>query len=225
MIFVVDAGNRQLFESDLAQMHRQRKAVFVDSIGWKLPVVIDMEIDRYDRDDTLYLLAKDRPDGEVLASVRLLATDGPHLMCDLFAPGCGDATPRGPAIWEVSRFCTAPALGRRARLRLLWEVTCAVMETALLHRIDQVVFAANRALLPLMLNCGWRASVWGPTLPDQDDEVTAVVAQISVEGLRRVRQRHRVAAPALHSTRRACAEGWAQWPACAAALERASSHG
>lgn len=198
MIFVVNAENRRLFESDLAEMHRQRKIVFVDRLGWKLPVVTDMEIDRYDCKDTLYLLAKDRPEGEVRASVRLLATEGPHLMSDVFASACHGAAPRGPAIWEVSRFCTAPSMiGRRSRLQALWELTCGVMESALLHGVNQVIFAANRSLLPLTLNCGWDARPLGSTQPDGNDEVTAVVAQISVDALDRVRQRYGVGAPIL----------------------------
>lgn len=196
MIFVVTAENRRLFESDLTEMHRQRKTVFVDRIGWKIPVVTDMEIDGYDHEDTMYLLAKDKPHGEVLASVRLLPTVGPHLMSDLFAAACRDATPRGPAIWEVSRFCTAPGLqGRNARVALLWEIICGVMETALLYGIDQVIFAANRALLPLALNCGWQARTLGPTMRDEDDEVTAAAAAITPDGLRCVRERHGIPVP------------------------------
>ena len=161
-------------------------------------MVTGMEIDRYDCADTLYLLAKDRPDGHVRASVRLLATEGPHMMSDLFAGACRDASPHGPAIWEASRFCTAPLVrDRRARLGLLWEMTCGVMEAALMYGMNQVIFVANRALLPLMLNCGWDARTLGPTLPDGRDDVTAVAARISVDALRRVRRRHCVAVPAL----------------------------
>ena len=62
MIFVVDAANRRHFATDLAAMHCHRKAVFVDRAGWKLPVIADLEIDRYDLlEDTVYLLAKDEP--------------------------------------------------------------------------------------------------------------------------------------------------------------------
>lgn len=198
MIFLVNADNRRLFESDLTEMHRQRKAIFVDRIGWKIPVVTDMEIDRYDRDDTMYLLLKDTAGGKLLASARLLSTVEPHLMSDLFAAACSDAAPRGPTIWEVSRFCTAPVLPRnRSRVALLWEIICGVMETALLYGIDQVIFAANRALLPLALRSGWQARTLGPTLRDDNDEVTAAAALITPDGLRRVRERHDLPVPVM----------------------------
>jgi acyl-homoserine lactone synthase len=198
MIVVVNAENRSVFEADLIQMYRQRKAIFVDHARWKVPVVGDQEIDCYDREDTIYLLAKERLDSPLLASVRLLSTMKPHLMGDLFTAACRDAPPCGSAVWEVSRFCTTTDLpGRRIRLDLLWEVICGVMETALLYGIDQVIFAANRALLPLALTCGWEAGRLGETLRDEDDEVTAATAVISTAGLRRVRHLHGVSIPAI----------------------------
>lgn len=197
MIFIVDAHNRALFERDLLEMHRQRKAAFVDAAGWNVPVSGDMEIDRYDSHDTTYLLAKTEANaGELLASVRLLPTIGPHLMSDLFLDACSGSPPRGPAVWEVSRFCVNPRLkNRRVRLQLLWEMVCGVIETSLLFGIEQVTFVANAALLPLVLNCGWNAQRLGPTLPDGDDELTAVVATIEPRALRDVRRTFAIAGP------------------------------
>ena len=198
MIFLVNAENREQFAADLRDMHRQRKIVFVDRAGWTIPVLGDAEVDCYDRDETIYLLAKGGPDGQLLASARLLPTTGPHLMSDLFAAACRETPPRGPTVWEVSRFCTTPDLhGRGMRLGLLWEVICGVMEAALLYGIDQVIFAANRALLPLALDCGWDARTLGPALRDQEDEVTAVAAKITRAGLRTIRRRHGVPTPVM----------------------------
>lgn len=196
MLFIVTAENRSLFADELAEMHRQRKRVFVDGLGWKVPVVDDREIDPYDRDDTIYLIAKSEPQGPVMASVRLLPTLGPHLMSDLFRSACGGEPPRGPTIWEVSRFCTAPGIAsRRRRVGLLWEVICGITETALLFGIERVTFQSNGALLPLVLDCGWRAEPLGPSLPDGDDQITAVAASITPDGLQNVRQRFGVPRP------------------------------
>ncbi|MGA9368311.1 MAG: hypothetical protein WBV35_12695, partial [Steroidobacteraceae bacterium] len=115
-----------------------------------------------------------------------------------FSAACRDALPRGPTVWEVSRFCTTPDLPSRGiRLALLWEIICGVMETALLFGIDRVIFAANRALLPLALTCGWEAGKLGETLRDENDEVTAAAAVINTDGLRRVRHLHGVSVPAI----------------------------
>jgi acyl-homoserine lactone synthase len=199
MILVADAGSRGRFAAELAAMHRQRKTVFVDRAGWNIPVVADREVDRYDLlEDTVYLLAKEELHGPLLASARLLTTTGPHLMQAL-VPDCHRAAlPSGPAVREASRFCTAPGLaGRSQRLALLWQIICGVMELALAQGVDQVIFAANRGLLPLALKCGWDAQVVGPTLSDGDDEVTAVAAAITRKGLRNVRDWHGIAGPVI----------------------------
>jgi N-acyl-L-homoserine lactone synthetase len=200
MIVVVDTGNRKQFAADLAVMHRHRKTVFVDRAGWNLQVVADQEIDRYDLlDQTKYLLAKDSPFGQLLASSRLLTTTGPHLLRDLYTASYRAALPSGPKVWEVSRYCTAPGIGGRSRrLSLLWETICGVMEIALGSGIEHVIFAANRALLPLALECGWNARTVGPTIRDGNDEVTAVVAAVTKEGLHNVRNRYDVPEPAMH---------------------------
>lgn len=197
MIFIINAENRVLFEADLIEMHRQRKAVFVDGAGWNVPVTGDLEIDSYDREDTTYLIAKPDPhSNEVLASARLLPTVKPHLMSDLFLDACGGTAPTGPAVWEVSRFCVSRALtSPRQRMVLLWQTVCAVMETALLFGVEQVTFVASSALLPLALNCGWHAATLGPTLQDGDDEITAVAASITPAGLRNVRKRLGISGP------------------------------
>jgi acyl-homoserine lactone synthase len=197
MILIINAENRALFDAELAQMHRQRKAVFVDGAGWSVPVVGDMEIDSYDAEETTYLICKpSSASHQVMASARLLPTVRPHLMTDLFVDACRGSVPRGPAVWEVSRFCVNPQVHtRRRRVELLWEMACGVMETTLLFGVDLVTFVANAALLPLALDCGWKAAPLGPTLPDGNDEVTAVAASITPDGLRAVRTRLGVTGP------------------------------
>src|SRR5690606_39368082 len=65
---------------------------------WALPLSTtkDAEIDSYDRVDTVYLLAKKRPQGPLLPSVRLLRTTGPHLLSELLLPASQGAPLRGP---------------------------------------------------------------------------------------------------------------------------------
>ena len=195
MIYIVTSENRDLFRQDLFQMHRHRRAVFVDRLRWQLPATGLGEIDAYDRRDTIYLIARARPDEPIQASARLLPTDRPHLMGDLFAHACSSPPPCGRSIWEASRFCPAPELSRRARLRSLGEILCGILETCLLFGTEQIVFTANSALLPLTLHCGWQASVLGPTLPDGDDQITAVQVQVHFDGLLALRRRFGIHAP------------------------------
>jgi acyl-homoserine lactone synthase len=198
MVFIVNAENRHLFEHDLLEMHAQRRRVFVERLGWPLPSSGALESDQYDGDDVIYLLVKDDPRGRLRASVRLLRTDRPHPLLDLFHDLCDDPVPQGANVWEVSRFCANPSLtSRRDRLALLWQIICASLETALLFDIEQLTFVANRALRPLALNCGWDAVSLGATRPDRHDEVTAIAAGVTRAGLRRVRERFGIAGPVI----------------------------
>jgi N-acyl-L-homoserine lactone synthetase len=195
MVFLVNAANRHSFEHDLLEMHRQRRRVFVEGLGWPLPLAGAVESDQYDADDVIYLLVKDEPRARLRASVRLLRTDRPHPLLDLFPDLCDGPVPCGANVWEISRFCTDPGrIGRRDRLALLWQIICACLETALQLGIERLTFIANRALLPLALNCGWDAVRLGPTRADRHDEVTAIVVDVTRAGLRRVRDRFGVAA-------------------------------
>ena len=198
MVFIVNAENRHCFEQDLLEMHQQRRRVFVEGLGWSLPLSGAMELDQYDGNDVIYLLVKDDPDARLRASVRLLRTDRPHPLLDLFRGLCAAGVPQGPDVWEISRFCTNPAVtSRRDRLALLWEIICASLETALLFDIERLTFVANRALRPLALHCGWEARVLGATQPDRHDEVTAIAADVTRAGLRRVRGRFGVPGPVI----------------------------
>ena len=194
MIHIVNAENRAIFAADLHAMHRQRKAVFVDGLGWNVPVQGEQEVDAYDRHGTIYLLAHDAS-GDLIGSARLLPTTSPHLMSDHFAHLCQKGVLHGVHTWEASRFCPSLALTHRQRLALLWRIFAAVMETSLLFGIDQAVFTANAALLPLALRAGWQAWCLGPTLPDGSDSVTAIAVEITLDGLRTLRSRFGIDGP------------------------------
>lgn len=196
MIVFVNAENRHRFERQLREMHAQRHQVFIDTLGWPLPSAAGEERDQYDHEDLLFLLALDESHGRVQASVRLLPTDRPHPLLDLFSGLCAAEVPMGPRVREISRFCVSPAIvGRRARLRLLWEIICGSLETALACGFERLTFVANRALKPLAIGCGWDAVVLGPTLQDREDEVTAIAVSVSQSGLERVRHRFGIGGP------------------------------
>lgn len=199
MVFLVNAENRHMFTHDLLEMHLQRRQVFVDTLGWPLPLAGEVESDQYDDDDgVIYLLVKDDLRGRVRASVRLLQTDRPHLLLDMFPGLCDGPVPRGPKVWEISRFCPCPTLVRRHdRLASLWQIICGCLEAALTCGIEQLTLVANKALRPLALNCGWEAVSLGATRRDGRDEVTAIGVHVTQAGLQRVRDRFGITAPVL----------------------------
>lgn len=197
MICIINASNRTGFERELADMHRLRALATADASNWEVACVEDGDVDVYDRSDATYLLAKhDCARGALLASARMLPTDRAHLLRDTFAEACLGPMPGGSTIWEVSRFCIHPDVRRRRdRAVLLRQMTCAVMETALLFGVEAVIFVATGSLMRYVLNCGWTATALGPTLHYPAAAITAVQALITPEGLRGARRRFRFRGP------------------------------
>lgn len=196
MIAIVTAENRVHHQDELLEMHRQRKVVFVDRLRWPLTVSDDLEIDDYDSADSIYLLSLDPAARTLLASLRLLPTTGRHLMSDRFGHLCDQGVPRGPAIWEASRFCVNPAIGAQAPShQQLWRMIAGTLEAGLLFGIDRVTFVAGRALMPLVFAAGWQVTPLGTAVAGDKDRVTAMAAEVTVDGLREVRRRHTVPSP------------------------------
>jgi N-acyl-L-homoserine lactone synthetase len=88
----------------LDKMFRLRAKVFNDRLGWQVKVRDDRETDRFDELNPLYVVETDEQ-RNVLASLRLLPTTGPHMLSDVFnelmAP---ELIIRSPRVLESSRF-------------------------------------------------------------------------------------------------------------------------
>lgn len=148
-----DAAMRGMFEA--------RKRVFVDLLGWDLPVLAGRyEVDQFDDPHARYLILTDR-DQNHLASARLLPTVRPHILGDLFADLCEDAPPQGLDIYEITRFClerSASAAHRReARNRLV----TALADYALANGITAYTGVAEMGWLQQILAFGWRCRPLG----------------------------------------------------------------
>lgn len=207
MIHIITAENRRHFHHALMEMHRQRKAVFIDQLKWRLQESAGLEIDAYDSAEAVYLVEADAPRAPISASARLLPTTQPHLLGDVFPELCAAAPPIGPHVWEATRFCPAPATPHGApRQAMLGRVIAAIMETALLFGIERVTYVANRALAPMAQRAGWEVAALGPAHGTGRDKLRAFAAEIDAKGLRRVRERFSIAGPLTRFTPGALAQ-------------------
>lgn len=187
MIHIITEENRHLFHHALVEMHRQRKSIFIDQLRWGLEAPQGLEIDQFDAIEAIYLVESQNA-REVTGSVRLLRTDRPHMMSELFAHLCADGVPRSPRIWEVSRFCPSPDTPKGApRQKTLARMIAGIMETGLLFGIERVTFVASAALAPLALSVGWDARPLGAAVRMGRERVHAIAAAITQDGLRAVR--------------------------------------
>lgn len=195
MIHIVTRDNRRLFHHALMEMHRQRKEVFVDRMGWGLGDSVGLEIDQFDSAEAVYLIEL-TSEGHVMQSARLLATTQPHLMSELFGVLCDAGAPRSPQIWEASRFCPAPDTPKGAERReMLARMIAAILETAILFGVEQVSFVASAALAPLAANAGWRVTPLGSKRRIGRERLVAMLADVTSDGLATVRRRHGIAGP------------------------------
>ena len=190
MVHIVTKVNKQRFASELDEMYRDRKRVFVDWLKWKIPTVNNThEIDQFDTDDAVYLLETDGQ-GHHLASIRLLRTVRPHLFSEVFRQLCDGPLPTGPDIWELTRFCVSPNAPKADGLRLMNLMWTSVVEYAVRHRISQYTCVTHMAFLSQILSAGWDTKPLG--LPKMIDGGLggAVLFRLSPETLKEARSRY-----------------------------------
>ena len=153
-----------------------RHKVFVEKLGWNLQTRNDLELDQFDRPDTIYVVSQD-DDGQVNGCARLLPTDRPYLLGAVFPELLnGLPPPCSPEVWEISRFAAvdfkqqasvaARQISSPITIKLLQEsIACAVAHGAkrlitvspigierLLHRVlRQSGYHAHRAGPPMII--------------------------------------------------------------------------
>ena len=104
MIEVIQAGQYGKTQS-LVEMHRVRKLIFKDRMGWDIDITEDgLDIDNYDLPQTVYILYRDKKN-RICGVWRLVPTNGPTMIRDIWPEFLNDIDlPSSPNIWETSRF-------------------------------------------------------------------------------------------------------------------------
>ncbi|MEQ1818927.1 MAG: acyl-homoserine-lactone synthase [Terricaulis sp.] len=195
MIQIITRDNRRLFHHALMEMHRQRKQLFIDRMQWRLNESMGLEIDEFDSEEATYLIDVD-PSGAVRQSARLLPTLAPHLMSEVFAELCDGGPPRSAHVWEASRFCPAPDTPKGGPRRdLLARMIAGILETSILFGVQKVSFVAGAALAPLAAQAGWNVRALGAKQRVGRERLTAMLADVTSDGLAAVRQRARLSGP------------------------------
>ena len=190
MVHIVSALNRAGFADQIAQMHRDRKRVFVDWLKWNVPVVDGQyEIDQFDDDRAVYLIDSDATSGRHLASMRLLPSTGPHLLRDVFPELCDEPLPEGDDVMELTRFCVSPDVPKAEGPLLMSRMWVAAVEYALLFGITRYSCVSHLARLSVLLSSGLDARPLGLPREIEGQMVGAILFTISPETLRDSRRR------------------------------------
>jgi len=133
---VISGKTEVLSQNLFTKISSYRHKVFVETLGWQLQTQNGLELDQFDRPDTVYVATQDDA-GHVNGCARLLPTDQPYLLGEVFPQLMnGQLPPCTPDVWELSRFAamdfnnkTSSALGQFSSpvaVRLLQEsIACA----------------------------------------------------------------------------------------------------
>ena len=161
MIHIVE-GQEPACGHLLQSMYADRKRLFVDLLGWDVPVVAGrFEIDQFDDEHAIYLIAAD-PDGQHMGSLRLLPSHRPHILGTIFPHLCPEGVPVGPEIFEITRLCLPVRHGTVERLRIRNRLISAMVDHALDSGIRTLTGVVEAGFLAQVLTMGWRCST--PTM-------------------------------------------------------------
>lgn len=189
MLHLINDHNRALYSSELDDLHRARKAVFVDELGWKLRIRDGMEFDEYDDDRAMHIVGFDAT-GDVAMGIRIRPADDRSMLADHFT---GFLYPGGRPFddgrtWEVSRgFCRERGLRRTHMMR---KAACMLspLEIALKAGIDRYIGFTDIRMLPLYSHVGWKLNYLGEAMPYGEGDGVAYEAEVSSEVVRNIRQ-------------------------------------
>ncbi|MEO3714086.1 acyl-homoserine-lactone synthase [Roseateles flavus] len=143
---------------------RFRYQVFVEMLGWDLPCRDGMELDQFDREDTVYLVAF--KDSRVVGTARLLPTLRPYLLGEVFPALMGPhPLPRDPAVWELSRFTAVDLDGglagvdatRQFSSAIAVELLRAALHLASKHRVERLITVSPLGVERLLRRAGFLA--------------------------------------------------------------------
>ncbi len=149
-------------DAAMRAMFRARKEVFVDLLKWDVPVLAgEYELDQFDNEDANYLILVDK-DGTHRASARLLRTDGPHLLGDLYTGLCRGRVPMGERTREITRFCLDRHQHAGERRSARNQLVTTLVNYALAAGIEDYTGVAEIDWFEQVCGFGWACEALGP---------------------------------------------------------------
>lgn len=156
MPVIVEGGfGDQVRDATLRVMFEDRKSVFIDLLKWDLPVLDErFELDEFDNEHATYIIIASK-DGDHLGSARLLPTTRRHILGSLFPHLCATPPPRGPSVFEITRFCLSPRYNALARRATRNQLVSALAWYAIERQISTYTGVAEFSWLQQILAFGW----------------------------------------------------------------------
>jgi acyl homoserine lactone synthase len=191
MIRIVTKDNAKHHASSLHQMHRIRKTVFKDRLGWDVTVSDELEVDEYDALGPSYLLSMDRYDA-VNGCVRLLPTTGPNMLRDIFPSFVTRAAvPHGERVWEASRFAVSgnTTAAEAGLSQTTFELLIGVLKFGLSNGITMIACVVDVRMERILRRAGWQLDRLGPAQRIGNTIAMAGQLEVSAQILRQLEAR------------------------------------
>ncbi|RQR30937.1 MULTISPECIES: acyl-homoserine-lactone synthase [unclassified Burkholderia] len=143
MLTLLSGNSADLSHETMYRLAKFRHKVFIQELGWSLPTDDGIEFDDFDHAAPLYVVAFDRS-GEIVGCGRLLPTDEPYLLGEVFPDLMGGASlPSTRNVWELSRFAMSMRSGESLTAEESWQNTRSLMSeivrVAHAHGADRLI--------------------------------------------------------------------------------------
>lgn len=143
---------------------RLRYEVFYKRLNWQVQCQDEREIDRYDNEDTVYVVTEDDA-GRIIGGWRLRPTLTPYMLDEVFPQLLnGTPAPHHPRVWESNRFVVDQAelktrgFGFNEAARELFRATA---QYAVDRGIDEYVMVLSAGVIRLTRNSGLIVTQYG----------------------------------------------------------------
>lgn len=180
MIRLIQGQESAHYPREMESMFRARAAVFHRRLGWNVTVRRGREIDRYDAENPLYLIAIDDESGAIVGSARLLPTTGPTTFGESFSNLFEEPIDLASAtVWECARFCIHPAARSsgsiRNATRVSFELNLAVCELGLRAGLTQIQAVYDQFMVKV-----YERAAWGPTPMARSTRIGKLPAYVGI---------------------------------------------
>ncbi len=180
----VSGNSISLHKCLLDGMARYRHRVFVEKLGWDLNCSDGLEIDQFDREDTVYVLGQDAA-GAVIGTARLLPTTRPYLLGEVFPQLLNGApVPASPTIWELSRFAAVDFNAthfsplKQFSSPLATALLDAAMDCARKHGARELITVSPLGVERLLARAGYRVHRAGVPIVQGGHPIVALRIQL-----------------------------------------------
>lgn len=184
-IHIIDWSTRKRYRKQLERYFRIRHDIYVEHRKWRsVARPIGIEMDAFDNEHAIYLVAIDDNTDKIVGGSRLVPTLQPHLMSEVFPMLASDGPPRAEDVFEWTRFFIVRTLQTRGKSSPFAGVMLAGIQEAALHLGIRQISVVCEAFWPRRIEAlGWKARRLGDVLAHPDGDIVALLIDVSREAL------------------------------------------